>query len=114
MLKPYIASLANALLLIAFGLWAYFGSETPSVTALIPVFFGVVIIALNGGLRKENKVVAHIVVILTVLVLGGLIKPLAGAIGRGDSLALFRVFVMIISTLWALIAFVKSFMDARK
>jgi hypothetical protein len=59
-------------------------------------------------------VVAHIVVILTLLVLVGLVKPLTGAIGRHDSLALFRVLVMVISTLWALIAFVKSFVDAQK
>lgn len=113
-MKPYLASLINAILLIIFGLWGYFGSETPSYTALIPVFAGVILIFLNQGLKKENKTIAHVAVILTLLVLVGLIKPLIGAYDRGDSTSLTRVVIMIFSTLVALISFIRSFIDARK
>jgi len=113
-MKPYLASLINAILLIILGLWGYFGSETPSVTALIPVFAGVILIFLNSGLKKENKIIAHIAVIITLLVLGGLVKPLLGAFGRDDTAAIIRVVIMILSTLVALISFIKSFIDARK
>lgn len=112
-MKPYIASLSNAILIIVFGLWGYFASTSPSLTAFIPVVFGVLLIALNRGVKKENKIVAHIAVVLTLLVLGGLIKPLTGAIAREDSMAIFRVLTMILATVWALVTFVKSFIAAR-
>lgn len=113
-MKPYIASLSNALILIVFGLWGYFSSDNPSGTAFIPVGIGVALLAMNGGMKKENKIVAHIVVLLTLLVLGGLVKPLLGAMHRDDSMALFRVLTMILTTIWAMVTFVKSFIDARK
>lgn len=113
-MKPHLASLINAILLIILGLWGYLGSETPSVTALIPVFAGVLLIFLNQGLKKENKIIAHIAVIITLLVLGGLVKPFIGAFGRDDTAAVIRVVIMMLSTLVALISFIKSFIDARK
>jgi cytochrome b len=113
-MKPYLASLINAALLIILGLWAYFSSDTPSFTALIPVIAGVILLLLNSGIKKENKTIAHIAVVITLLVLIGLIKPLTGALGRDDSMAVTRVIVMILSTLVALISFIKSFVDARK
>lgn len=113
-MKPYIASLANAIILIAFGLWGYYSSETPSPTAFIPVIIGGLIAALNSGVKKENKIAAHIVVLLTLVVLIGLIKPLTGAIGRSDTMAIFRVTTMIISTVWAMVTFVQSFIAARR
>ena len=113
-MKAYIASLQNAIILIAFGLWGYFGSDTPSFTSLIPVAIGFILLLLNPGVRKENKIIAHVAVVLTVLVLVGLAKPMAGAMGRSDIAAEFRVGFMILSTFVALGVFVKSFMDARK
>jgi hypothetical protein len=112
--KAHTASLINALILIGFGLWGYLGSETPSKTALIPVIFGALILALYKGVKKENKIVAHIAVLLTLLILGGLVKPLTAAIGREDPMAIMRVAVMIVSTLVALICFIKSFVDVRR
>ena len=113
-MKAHTASLVNALILIGFGLWAYFGSDTPSKTALIPVGFGAVILFLYRGVKKENKIVAHIAVLLTLLILGGLVKPLTAATGRGDGLAIMRVSVMILSTVGALFFFIKSFIDVRR
>ena len=113
-MKAHTASLMNALILIGFGLWAYLGSETPSKTALIPVVFGAVILSLYKGVEKENKIAAHIAVLLTLLILGGLVKPLTAAIGREDGLAIARVLVMLLSTVAALFFFIKSFRDVRR
>ena len=113
-MKAHTASLINAVILIGFGLWAYLGSETPSKTALIPVVFGAVILSLYKGVKKENKIIAHIAVLLTLLILGGLVKPLTAAIGREDGLAIARVSVMIISTIVSLVFFIKSFKDVRR
>ena len=113
-MKAHTASLINAVLLIVLPLWGYLSSETPSVTALIPAFIGVALLVMNYGVKKENKIIAHIAVLLTLVILFGLIKPLMGALGRGDGLAISRVLVMIISTVFAMVFFVKSFIDARK
>ena len=113
-MKAHTASLINAILLIVLPLWGYLSSETPSITALIPAFIGVILLAMNYGVKKENKIIAHIAVLLTLVILFGLIKPLKGAIGRSDTLAIGRVLVMIISTVVAMIFFVKSFIDAKK
>jgi len=114
-MKAHTASLINALILIGFGLWAYFGSETPSNTAFIPVGFGVALVLMVPGVKKENKIIAHIAVLLTLLILIALIvKPLPAALERNDGLAIMRVSVMILSTIVALIFFIKSFRDVRK
>ena len=113
-MKAHTASLINALALIGLGLWGYFSSEAPSPTAFIPVGVGAVLLVLNPGVKKENKVVAHIAVLLTLLMVFGLIKPLTGALGRGDTMALVRVVIMLVTTILAMVFFVKSFIDARK
>lgn len=113
-MKAHIASLINAITLIVFSLWGYLSSDTPSLTALIPTLIGAVLIFLNKGVKAENKVIAHIAVLLTLVVLGGLVKPFLGALGRDDSGAVIRVSIMILSTVLAMIFFVKSFIDARK
>ena len=113
-MKAHKTSLVNAILLIVLPLWGYFSSDSPSMTALIPTFIGVALLLLNKGVKNENKIVAHIAVLLTLVVLIGLIKPLTGAIGRSDTAAMIRVFVMILSTIIAMVFFVKSFIDARK
>jgi len=65
-------------------------------------------------MRQHNKVVAHIVVLLTVLALIGFAMPLRGSIGRGDTLGIIRVVTMIVSCIVALVVFIKSFRDARR
>lgn len=106
------ASLSNGMILVAVGLWgAYATNWAP--TAFIPVVFGIIILALNGGVRKQNKVIAHIAVALTLLVLIALFKPLMGALEKGGA-ATFRIVIMQVSSLIAMIFFIKSFRDARK
>ena len=113
-MKPFQANLLNAIILIVMGLWGYFGSETPSPTSLIPVAFGVVFALVTAPFKKENKIVAHVVVLLTFLLIIALFMPLSGAIERDDSLGIFRVGLMIASSIFAMVIFIKSFIDARK
>jgi hypothetical protein len=111
-MKPHKISFVNAITLISFGLWGYVDVDY-SPTALIPVIFGVIILILNPGLKKENKAIAHIVVFLTVLILGGLIKPLMSTLENESTMGVTRVSLMMLSTLFALIVFVKSFIANR-
>jgi uncharacterized membrane protein (UPF0136 family) len=67
-------TLLFGVLLTALGLWGYF-PDKPSVTALIPAFFGVPL-ALTGlwaGRPGSRKAAMHVAVLLTLL----------GAIGAG-------------------------------
>ena len=106
------ASLINAATLLIMGVWGYVVTNSP--TALIPVGFGVVLLALNNGVKKENKIIAHIAVVLTLLIIPGLIKPFSSAVSDGDSMGMLRVGLMILTSIYAMIYFVKSFIDARK
>ena len=113
-MKVHTVSFLNAVILIMFSSWGYASSDTPSITAMIPAITGILLLLCNRGIRKENKVVAHIAVLLTFLVLLGLIKPLMGAIERNDNASVFRVVIMLLSSALALFFFIRSFIDARK
>ena len=113
-IKPFQTSAINALSLILIGGYGYLQSENPSMTALIPVITGIILILLNNGIKVENKVVAHIAVLLTFIMIFGLAMPLLGSIKRSDTGAVIRVSIMLSTTVLAFIIFIKSFIDARK
>ena len=113
-MKASLSSLLNAVILISMGLWGYFESESKAITALIPVIIGTILLLVNKGVKNENKALAHVAVLLTFLILFGLVKPLLGAFERENNYAVIRVLLMIISSLWAMISFIKSFISARK
>lgn len=113
-MKASLSSLLNAIILISMGLWGYFESESKAITALIPVIIGTILLLVNKGVKNENKALAHVAVLLTFLILFGLVKPLLGAFERENTYAVIRVLLMIISSLWAMISFIKSFISARK
>ena len=112
LIKTHKISFVNAVTLISLGLWGYIDVDY-SPTALIPVVFGVIILVLNSGLKKENKMVAHVVVLLTFLILFGLVKPLMSAIEGDRIMGITRVSLMMLSTIFALVVFVKSFIANR-
>jgi uncharacterized membrane protein (UPF0136 family) len=106
------ANLINSIVLIAIGLWGYF--ETNSQTAFIPVGFGVALLLCTPGVRKENKAIAHVAVLLTLVVLlamGGMRLPKAIAAG---GLTLVRGILPVLTGLFAMVMFIRSFIAARK
>ena len=113
-MKASSSSLLNAIILISMGLWGYFESVSKAITALIPVIIGTILLLVNKGVKNENKALAHVAVLLTFLILLGLVKPLLGAFERENTYAIIRVLLMIISSLWTMISFIKSFISARK
>lgn len=108
----YLSSLVNALLLVVLGIWGYVVGE--SITALIPVVFGIILLILYPGVKKEAMVPAHIAVLLTLIVAVALLKPLSAAWARSDGPAIFRTALMFTSSALALICFIKSFRDVRR
>ena len=113
-MKAHTVSLINSLFLVSMGLWGYFESDSRPITALIPVIVGVILLIINRGVKKENKIIAHIAVLLTLLIIIGLVRPFLGTLERGNITGMIRVSVMILTSLWAMITFVQSFISARK
>ena len=68
----------------------------------------------NNGLKKENKIIAHVAVLITFIALIGLIMPLNAAIKDDRLLSLIRVLGMMLTGSIAMIVFIKSFIQARK
>ena len=113
------ANLINSISLIVVSLWGYFvvnaNANEWEWTPLIPVVFGVILFLCNKGLKNEDKVIAHIVVVLTlVAIISLVVKPLQSALADNDGMGVFRVSIMIFTGLLAMITFVKSFIANRK
>ncbi|MGY8946434.1 MAG: hypothetical protein ACKVJS_05205 [Flavobacteriales bacterium] len=105
-------NILNAVCLIIIGLWGYLVVSSP--TALIPVGFGAALALCIPGLKKENKVIAHIAVLLTFVILIALVgMRLPKSIDQGG-LGLVRVLLMIITSALSMVYFIKSFIANRK
>ena len=63
------ANLLNSIILIVVGGWGYFDGDGKSMTALIPVMFGVVLLLCNNGIKNQNKLIAHLAVLITFICL---------------------------------------------
>ncbi len=119
-MKTYQANLINSLALILIPLWAYLTYEgtlekpNQSITALIPLFLGVILFLCNNGVKKENKVIAHIAVVVTLIALLGLFMPLKAAIAEDRTLSVIRVAIMLLTGMLAMITFIRSFIANRK
>ena len=110
-MNAHIASLVNGIILVVIGLWGYF--ESSSATSLIPVGIGSVLLVLNKGVKNSNKVIAHIAVLITLLSFAN-IMPLRSALSDVRSEAVLRIIIMLSSSVYAMVFFIKSFIDARK
>ena len=107
-----IANLINSISLMVIGLWGYFDVLSP--TALIPVSIGVFLILCSRGVKNQNKIISHIAVLLTLLILIALVgMRLPKSIDKGG-VGLIRVILMIFTSTVSMIFFVKSFIAARK
>jgi len=107
-------NLINSIALISMSAWGYV--DTNSFTALIPAFFGIILLILGTMLTNEKlvKLSAHLVVLFTLLILLALvIQVLPGVLERGG-IGLIRVILMISTSSIAMIIFIKSLIDNRK
>ena len=111
-MNAYKANLINSVSLIVLGVWGYV--EVSSITALIPTAFGAILLACSSGIKKQNKIIAHIAVLLTMLILFALLGIRLPKSLESGGIGLFRVSFMCGTSLLAMIYFVKSFIAARK
>ena len=121
-MKPHIANLFNSMSLIILGFWEYYsylpeGTWQPaSVTSFIPLSFGILLLITNAKIKQENKIVSHIAVLFTFIILLGLSFRLNTIIGDPDTTngSIYRMVVMVVTSAFAMTIFIKSFIDARK
>ena len=106
------ANILNSICLMVIGLWGYL--EVTSPTALIPVWFGFVLFFCSFGLKKENKVIAHIAVLLTFIILIALVGMRLPKSLESGGFGLYRVLIMIITSTIAIISFVHTFIKVRQ
>ena len=115
-MKAATANLLNAIVLIAAGLYGYFGiaasDGSHSLTALIPAAFGILFLAMQKGVANHNKIISHVVVVLTLLLLVMCILRFVKVQDWVDKKYVFLA--CIVSNAVALIAFIGSFIEARK
>ncbi len=115
-MKAASANLLNALVLIAAGLYGYFLILTPegthAPTALIPAAFGLLFLVMQKGVATSNKIIAHVVVVLTLVLLIICTIRFLKIEDWGAKKYLFLA--CIVSNVVALIAFIGSFIEARK
>ncbi|MAU62872.1 MAG: hypothetical protein CMC38_00765 [Flavobacteriaceae bacterium] len=106
------ANYLNSICLILIGAWGYLDVSSP--TALIPVGFGVALLLCSSGIKNENKVIAHIAVLLTFIILLSLAgMRLPKSIDQGG-IGLIRVLLMIGTSALSMLYFIKSFIANRK
>ena len=119
-MKTHHAHLINSIALILMPLWAYIcfdatpEKESLSITAMIPLILGVILLFCYNGVKNQNKMIAHIAVLVTLIAILGLFMPLKAAIEDGRGTSIFRVCVMLATGLLAMIFFIKSFIAARR
>lgn len=113
-MKAYTANLINAATLILCGALGFLSIGGASWTALIPAVFGVALLLCHPGVKAESKLVAHIAVSLTLVMLIALYMPLSSALQNGATGALLRALAMAVTGIIAMVYFIKSFRDARR
>ena len=111
-MKASFYNVLNSIVLISLGLWGYFDVQAP--TALIPVGFGVILLLCTIGLKKENKIIAHVAVLLTLVILVALVGMRLPKSLASGGVGLFRVMAMIAASVLSMVAFVLSFIKARR
>ncbi|MGH9632550.1 MAG: hypothetical protein ACRD7E_29950 [Bryobacteraceae bacterium] len=109
--------------LIVLGLGGYFGTGSDSVTALIPAFFGLVLVILGMMARDPGKlkIAMHLAAAVGLLGFLGTVPGLMriGAVLGGDETvarpnAVIAQAIMAVLTGVFLVICIKSFIDARR
>jgi hypothetical protein len=120
MKKAHVVNLVYSITLMLVGilgfLLRYIEVGDFQFTALIPAFFGVVLISMNKGIRNQNKIIAHLAVGLTFILLALCVVMLVRNLINHPFINRKSVifFVIILSSIFALYSYIIRFMSIRK
>ncbi len=93
--QAYFIPLINALSLLIIGIWHINESVEHDFPYMIPIFFGVVLLALNNQLKFETKSVMIIALIISLFVLISLFYFRSHLISPVETLSGIRVYIML-------------------
>jgi len=93
--------------------WGYLDALTPSMFTLFPMYFAIILLALNDGVKYENKSQAKVAMVVSVIILAILFNPFSVAMADENHMAIFRTGTMILTTVVAIFFFVRSFLNNR-
>ncbi|MEL7465234.1 MAG: hypothetical protein AAFN79_14280 [Pseudomonadota bacterium] len=102
------ASLVAAAALIAMSLWAYVANGFSSETTLIPLGFGLLILAYVPWVRSGSRWATALAALFAFTIFAALFTPLSSSIEKGEALPIIRVGLMHLATAYALFALTKA------
>lgn len=111
LLSPKKSMFISSSALIFISLYGYLSSDSPSLTALIPLYFGSAILILFFLYNENNKLIAHLVLGILLLCFIALFMPLSKG---GDFGRVARLLMMQVACLYSIICFFLSFIQARR
>jgi hypothetical protein len=120
MKNPHIVNLVYSIFLIAIGITGfvlrYLEANDFQYTALIPSLFGIVLLPLSQGIKRENRIISHVAVLLTLIL--GVFTLVMVIINLGDGYMATRrgiIFTLIfISSFIVLGIYIIRFIRIRK
>ena len=107
-MPAYKAALINAAALIALSLWAYIANGFSSESTLIPVAFGLLILAYVPWVRAGSRWGTALAALFTLIIFAALFTPLTSSIEKGQALPIIRVGLMHLATAYGLFALTKA------
>lgn len=66
-MKPHLIAIFSGIILIITGFYSFFSNDERPLTALIGPLVGLIFIASSPAIKKENKTISHIIVVLTLV-----------------------------------------------
>ena len=112
-MSAYKTTIFGSSIILLISTWGAVESSF-SPTSFIPLFIAVLLLLCAKGVKKENKVIAHIAVLLALLCFLGLFMALKGTLERDNAIATYRVAAMIIISGIILVSYINSFVQARR
>ncbi len=116
-MKPYIANFINSIVLLAIGAWGYISliDTKDSSSNLIAPAFGLILLICTPFIKKENKSITYISLLLTFfLAVTLIVKFLVIQIEQRNIQEIVRISIMIITCIITISTFIKNFIDIKK
>jgi hypothetical protein len=118
--KPHVVNNIYSLILITCAVLGfalrYFEVGDIQFTALIPAVFGLILLPMSKGIKNDNKVIAHVAVVLVLIVLIMIGKMFVSSLNADvivwRKAVLFGVITF--SSIWAMKQYVAGFIAKKK
>ena len=112
-MNTYKTTVFGSIFIIIISTWGAIEASF-SPTAFIPLVIAVLLLLCSKGVKQENKIIAHVAVLLALLCFLGLFMALKGTLDRNNLTGTYRVISMIIASGIILVSYINSFIQARR